>query len=70
MVTMQNRISACNLYNPGFAASVVLPLPKVDDLVINPADGPSDSSTAQSPIEEAHNSAPPSDRVANEVVGE
>lgn len=42
----------------------------LDKLVVNRADCPPDDSTAYSPIEEAHNTAPPSDRVANEVVGE
>src|SRR5580765_6526429 len=37
-----------------------LPFPHPDDFVVNHADGPSDGSTTQRPIEKAHNTAPPS----------
>ena len=46
------------------------PLPQIDDPIVNRADCPPDDSAPQSPIEEAHDTAPPRDRVAHEVVGE
>jgi len=47
-----------------------LPFPHLDDFVVNRANCPPDKSTAQCPIDKAHNTAPPSDRVPNEVDGE